>query len=340
MKKVVLSVCFLWVMTLAYSQQLHTTIDVLRASEWLLPKDIQRVLIVNNTVPQPEGYGHIIRSAASQETYQSTLSVDSAVIFYMAAMAQQLQRTECFEEVGLLLSSQNKSEYFFSLAPLTNSVVDSLCTMYDAQALIVVDKLQATDILDITVDYYNAYADLQVTTGATLSVRYPGESAYSYLYVHDTLTWSETSPSTIQAVDEVINRSMAIRETVTELGENTAYRFTPYWETVDRYLYDNGDEAITAGMQSFVHRHFLAAADAWQASLPGTKKKTYAMLCADIAVALEMAGDVDSALTWALKASDAFGALKGSDAKQQAINLRAYYEQLLIRQNDALLLSK
>ncbi|MDD2285131.1 MAG: DUF6340 family protein, partial [Paludibacter sp.] len=113
---------------------LYTSIDVLRPAKVSFPIDVNHLLIVNNTVPQPPAYGH--KATLFNENQRTVVvETDSLAIFALASFSESVIEKEFFSLVDLVHESKNKGSDFFTVGSPDQGVLKSLADEYDAHAI-------------------------------------------------------------------------------------------------------------------------------------------------------------------------------------------------------------
>lgn len=295
----------------AAAQQWHTTIEIAYPAQITLPQQISELLLVNNTVAHPD--------------------VPLGAFYTLMAASETLEGSDYLPSV--LETSQNESGSIYRKQLLSAQKVDSLLTLYGSDALLVLNQQivhPTTESFATQSDTYYAYVEAIAATHWTLYYRkdanapLPERIAGRNLQYADTLYWESEAENIQEAVAALPSMEEARNEMCVYIGEHLASRFLPQIETEDRYLYDLGKD--DAGMQYFARKQWQQAIDAW--AQPQSDNKAAAYAAANSAVAYELLGDIDSACAAAEKSITYFSALRSSDARQQAVNMRYYLEQL------------
>ena len=315
-----------------YAQQWHTTIDVRVPAAMQLQSSARRLLLVNNVCPQPDDFGHRLRRGDSEGSV--TVDVSDAARYALFGMAAAMQDAEWLDDVEMLERTQNTSGHPFVKQQLRKAEVDSLYRFYDSDVILSLNQLLFSDVCEsfLTVDN-SYYASLTVICHSSWSVHYAGQSKiYTYSQA-DTLFWENERNTLSGALMALPERKQAILDVSEYVGKQVALLFVPHWQTVDRYMYDNGNEHLVRGMELFSHMHNDEAVDRFElaASTEGKSRKarfTRAYAEANIAVVREIQGDFDEAIRRAQKACDEFSQINSAAARQQYVNLSFYVEEL------------
>ena len=322
------------------AQQYYFTVDERQPADRPLLQGAQRILVVNNTVPQPEEFGH---SNAEDGTMLAGTSVDltDAALRCLFAATQTMDGSGEYLQVELMDISQNKSRNFYSRSPMTVVDEEQLCAEYEADALLILNHLVLYDMCEsFPVDADRYYAYLQACSQTHWTVHHAGKPQDAVFTTADTLLW-EVEPvySRTSALAGLPDRHDALLYLAQQAGTNVAVSLTPQWLPATHYLYDNPDADIQRGMRAFQRKLWQDAIAAWQQALDKGDKKVSAIAAADMAVAAEMSGDYSAALDYANRAAGLFGAWKNTDGRQQQVNMRHYVEHLQQRQADESALS-
>lgn len=334
-----LSLTLLAAITLS-AQQYFFTVDERHPAERPLLHGAQRILVVNNTVPQPEEFGH---SNAEDGTMLNGTSVNlaDAALRCLFAATQTMDGSGEYLQVELMDISQNKSRNFYSRSPMTIVDEERLCTEYEADALLILNHLVLYDMCEsfpVNDDQYYAY--LQACSQTHWTVHHAGNTQDAVFTTADTLLW-EVEPvyARASALAGLPDRHDALLYLAQQIGTDVAVSLTPQWSPATHYLYDNPDAGIQRGMRAFQRKLWQDAIAAWQQALDSGDKKVSAVAAADMAVAAEMTGDYTAALDYANRAIRLFGEWKNADGRQEQVNMRHYVEHLLQRQAEESALS-
>ncbi len=330
MRHFFLSILFVLALPIS-AQQWYFSVDEYCAAERPLLKDSRQVLLVNNTVPQPEDFGHSI-AVDGVPRENDRVALDQAPLHCLFTATQSMDESMEYERVELLEISQNSSADFYHRNQLSRSQMQALCEEYEVQALLILNQLVLYNILESFPSDDMYYAYLQACSQSHWTV-YRRGGHLDVFTTSDTILWeSELSYTRQQALRQLPSTDDALMYLAREVGEKVATSLTPQWQPAKRYLYDTKNPAIQAGLQSFRFQHWDDAIAAWLPCINGMDKKAAPMAAANIAIAYEMLGDYASACDYAQRSIRLFGAWKTAYARQQQANIRYYLAQLQARQ--------
>lgn len=292
------------------------------------------LLLVNNSVPQPYDFGHQ-NKVDDRAAGNSTIDLDDAARQMLLGLESSVYEQDLFDEVQVLDATQNLSKNFYNRKTLSAAQSDSLCMLYGADAILVLNQVIIYDIQETfltTDDDYYAYLVAYCSSQWTFHPLH-GNGAVTFSTA-DTLTWDAKDDVAVQAMAALPDRQVALTDMAFYSGEQLGTRLFPQWKSVDRYLYANKHEGIMKGLEFFRHQQWSQALEQWKEVYNSTKKEplTHAYAAANCAVAAEMMSNYKLAIQWEAIAEDIFILLRSSDAKQQAVNLRYYRTQLEARE--------
>lgn len=336
MKRIFFTLCIALLATCPLlSQQYYFTVDERHPAERPLLRGAKKILVVNNTVPQPEEFGHSNAEDGTMLTGTS-VSLSDAALRCLFATTQTMDDSGEYERVELMDISQNKSRNFYARSPMTIADEEQLCADYDVDALLILNHLVLYDMREsYPTEDEMYYAYLQACSQTHWTVHHLGQAQDAVFTTADTLLWeADLAYTRTRALLDLPDRHDALLYLAQQVGENTAVSLTPQWLPATHYLYDHSDENIQRGMLSFRRKQWQAAIQAWQTALDNNSqdKKICAIATADMAIAAEMMGDYPSACDYARRAQSLFGDWKNADGRRQQVNMRYYLEHLQERQ--------
>lgn len=341
MKRIFLTLLAMATIGIAMAEKYYLSIDILKPGDITFKKEAMNLLIVNNTVKQPVGFGHsVIDNGQMSLVEQNT---DSAALFCLAGAYEAFEEFGFFSSVQWIENSQNKGSNFFTLNYLTNEQTDSLAKVYNADVLLVLNRIALSD--DLTSLFYEEeYAwlgALDISSISSWSVHYPTTGKAETIHYTDSLYWEQISSTQEELLSTLPQRGDAEVDMAVYAGRNTCKRMLPSWETRDRYFYVNNDKTLKAGMDSIPYRKWEVALTLFEQATGEKKKVTQAYAHANCAVLYEMKGEIENALT---HATEAMTIAQNSSAYQLtgrfSEEIQAYVEDLRQRVADEKLLKE
>ncbi len=341
MKRIFLTLLAMATIGIAMAEKYYLSIDILKPGDITFKKEAMNLLIVNNTVKQPAGFGHsVIDNGQMSLVEQNT---DSAALFCLAGTYEAFEEFGFFSSVQWIENSQNKGSNFFTLNYLTNEQTDSIAKAYNADVLLVLNRIALSD--DLTSLFYEEeYAwlgALDISSISSWSIHYPTTGKAETIHYTDSLYWEQISSTHEELLNMLPQRGDAEVDMAVYAGRNTCKRMLPSWETRDRYFYVNSDKNLKAGMDSIPYKKWEAAMSLFEQATGEKKKVTQAYAHANCAVLYEMKGEIENALT---HATEAMTIAQNSSAYQLtgrfSEEIQAYVEDLRQRVADEKLLKE
>ena len=312
-------------------QQWYFSVDERYPAERTQLQGKQRILVVNNSLKQPNNFGHTTMiDGESRGNIEVDLS--RSVLYCLFATTQSMESAGEFNTVELMDISQNHSTNYYTRTPLTFSQAERLCADYQADALLTLNQLVLYDIVEsFPTDEGTYYAYLQAYAQSHWTIHYAGQTREVTFTQADTLLWeSQLHYNRTQSLSDLPSRQEALLYLARELGNRMGSSFAPSWQTTRRYIYELPD--LQAGLDAFRLQRWNSAINQWLTIVDSKDKKAAACAAANIAIAYEMLGDYASACDYAQRASRLFGAWKTAYGRQQQVNTRYYLAQLQARQ--------
>lgn len=323
------------------TSMLYTSLDVLKPAKVTFDPGTNNLLIINNTVKQPDDYGHKTEFY-NEKTKNIRQKADSLPLFCLNVVYEELANKEFFNTVQLHENSVNNKSDFFTIYPVSTDSINALCKKYGANVVLSLDRLKANDkitelFFDDTRSYYMA---LVARYESQWSIHYPGKDNYEKITFRDTIYWDAESYQRQKALSELPARSDALVDGALYVGQNSIKRFVPYWDKSDRYFFNTSNKYMKQGMDSLYVKNWEAAISIWEKAMDKSGRGLKAKLSNNIAVAYEITGDIDKAIEYAKKAYEYFesGSMLLNDKYfTWAIN---YLKELSQRKNEIELIDK
>lgn len=320
---------------------LYTSIDVLRPASVTFTPEASRLLIVNNTVRQPEDYGHRTQFFNEKARVESK-KTDSLPLFCIEALAQEISGREYFSNITLHNININSNTDFFTITNIPFDTVNALCDRYDSDVILSLERIRVIDKID---EYYlndeaEFYLALEARYETRWSVYYPQKTSYETITIRDTLFWDARTGSKRRAMEMLPNRYDALIDGALYNGRNSINKFIPYWDKVDRYFFSGGNKLLTQGMDSVTVKSWEGATKVWEGILTSKASSfTKAKAAHNIAVVNEISGNMEAAWNYIEKAVDYLEKSAGADSNS-SYNIVVYYEELYKRRLETELLDK
>jgi len=339
LKLKIISLAFGTVFLSSCTKLLYTSLDVLRPAKVAFNSDVNNILIINNTVPQPADIGHSTRFAF-EEAKKETFNTDSLSIFCLGALKEDIESKNFFSSVQLSPNSINTGTDFSSANYISDETVKALCSSTHTDAIISLDKIKVKDeITEIFDALSNSYVStLELNFESYWSIHYPNKEEFYALQFRDTVYWGAESNSRKRGIKELPKREDALVDGALYVGQNTVNRLVPYWDKVDRYFFNPNKKYFKQAMDSVYVKNWNSAISNWQTAMNQSKSNwTKAQAANNIAIAYEITGNIDKALEYASQAFYNLQELSFADYNS-FIRISDYVTELIQRRKDMITL--
>lgn len=299
---------FISVLFSSCAGMLYTSIDVLRPAKITFPSDIDRILIVNNTIPQPNDYGHITE-LFNEKQQKVIVEADSLAIFCLAAFTESINEMEFFSSVSVDINSLKKGTDFLSTSAPTEEQIAALTKATQPNGIISLDRILVNDdIAEMYNQEENTFiAYMEARYEKYWSVHFPDKHKVAKLVTKDTVYWESESYYRQRALNGLPVRKDALIDGALITGARDVSKFIPYWETVDRYFFDSRKKAFKLGMNAVYAKDWDGAITYWEDLLAKTKNDDYkAKITHNLAVVFEMKGDIAKAYAYSNQSLEMF----------------------------------
>lgn len=317
MKLIGLCMIGLWLFA-ACSPIRYIGIEVYNPSGISFPKEVRKVLIVNNAVPQPEVpyVSTLVKNADS-----ITIAADSALFGFCRTLGVKIAESSYFEDVRLLEESYRADTYFFSDQQLSPDDVSVLCREHEVDAIVSLDRLmfqlkEAVQSFD-----FELVGWMDVEVAGVVRAYLPGKSTpLASIEIADTIysqLWFDMLDlSSLSAGAEVL-----LQEATTIVAERALVNFVPYWSNDARWYYVSLSASWKEAAAYAASDKWAQANEKWKALYDETTDASWqskARLASNLALSNELAGDFPKALYWATQSYQLLqGRLRDDDAYLQ-----------------------
>ncbi len=318
---------------------LYTSLDVLRPAKVAFNSDVNNILIINNTVPQPADIGHSTRFAF-EEIKKEAFNTDSLPIFCLSALKEDIESKDFFESIQLSPNSINIGTDFGSANYISDETVKALCNTTQTDAIISLDKIKIKD--EIT-EVFNAptssyISTLELNFESYWSIHYPNNNEFYALQFKDTVYWEAEANSRKRGIMALPKREDALVDGALYVGKNTVNRLVPYWDKVDRYFFNPNKKYFKQATDSMYVKNWESSISNWQSAYNQSKSSwTKAQAANNIAIAYEITGNIDKALEYASQAFYNLQELSFADYNS-FVRIADYVTELIQRRKDMITL--
>ena len=322
------------------------SVDIQEPALITLPVSAQNVLILNNTVIQPEDYG-IERTFDGQSIRPDySFSLDSMVWSAIDEIAAVLDESNFFNAIAIYRDSLRTDTEWLAITELSPELQSDFYEVENYNTLFVIDRLLFSvneNVKKIQTGSFRseptAFVDIRTDGIITCSMySYGNEKPLTTFTVSDSLSVKSTMINDSIVLFKVIPEYM-LDELSRMLGNQAAMRFIPTWKTTERQLFVSYNPRMQEAAGYAADHQWAIAESIWIAEFDKkTKPVNKAKIAFNLAIANEMRDKFEPALEWALKAKEY---LKNANPKNdyQEIELTDKYISELARriQNNRML---
>lgn len=307
-------------------------IQTYNPAEVTFPKEVHRVLIVNNALPQPEKVGYQYKLFGTlQDTARA--EADSALFDACAALGKSIVDVSFFDDILLYHDGTRQDSRYYEDEKLSSEVVTSLCEETGTDAIISIDRLlfeMEKNVVAFPEGFVAGNIDVKMA-GVVRSYLPGREKPLAVVYVNDSIFWSESADNMEQLKVYLPNPTEALRAAGQYIGTKVTPNFVPHWENESRWYY-------TGMASSWKEASAYAASGKWEEAALRWKTmynrspgwSTRAKAASNLALYYEMDTKLKEAYEWATKSYNLFEKNKGVDDKYTQIQ-KLYMEALLNR---------
>ncbi|HSI76276.1 MAG TPA: DUF6340 family protein [Lunatimonas sp.] len=305
----------------------NVSLTRLAPAEISIPSHVQRLLIVDRTEPESQGFA-IIEGILTGE---APFEVKNAIETTLATIQQELNTSPRYE---VIRARERLKGGFFSQTfpqPLMWSQIESLCASYDADAVLALEKFSSdfivTDkkalikktvgsgkeakVIEVDGIYAEGVASVQVGFRFYDPVN---RNIADQIDFNKTNLWSAEAETRTQALALMIDKVRATQVVGQMAGASYARRVAPMYLTVSRSFFPKSktNPALGHGARLAEVNQWEQAIDTWKNGLDApTDNKTAGRLAYNIAIGYEVLGNLALAQEWAGKAYTSYGFKKG-----------------------------
>ena len=300
-------------------------IETYNPAEITFPKDVKRVLIVNNAVAQPENAGYLYKLFGTEQD-TARAKADSALYDACESMGKLIADVPFFEDVLLYHDAVRTDGEYLLDKKLSAGEVKELCEETGTDAIISFDRLlfqMDKHIVAFSEGFVRGEIEVKIT-GVVRAYLPTRENPLAAILINDSVFWAENASNLVQLEYYLPEPTEALRAAGRYIGTNITPNFVPHWENETRWYY--------GGMGSrWKEASAYAASDNWEeASMRwrhlyhnSSNWKERARAASNLALYYEMNTQLKEAYDWASKSYDLYEKKKGD--KDEYTQLQKLY---------------
>lgn len=317
--KTVIRVAALLIFALMAFSCIHTRtimIEIPETAAKNLPESIQSLVIVNRTV---DGKYRSHDADSLQSLLYGRLRLDLLHGNRLDTEIYDIQAADTMLEViGELLFESGRYDYVipenrfveFNQSPASNyempwSEVKELCLRFNTNAVLSIDRYMARITGSLSdQDVYNAFTGF--TFGTVMSQLQVSYDVLIRVYdpVNETIVLNEIQSNSLfwDDINNVTTVKQALAESSIAIALDLAGKIATNWNPEQRNLFTKNSYEFDRPVNLAAGGNWAEAIEMWERILESPKSKTQqSKVEFNIAVGYEMLGDIDQAISWALK---------------------------------------
>ena len=146
MRRLLTLVCLCLTLTVS-AQQWYFWIDAYQPAQRDVLHNSRQVMLVNNTLVQPNDFGHSILMDG-HSVGNEKVDLANAALHCLFTATQTLESHMEYDRVELIDKSQNTSTNYYARKPLSAQQLHTICTQYAVDAVVVLNQLVLYDIIE------------------------------------------------------------------------------------------------------------------------------------------------------------------------------------------------
>ena len=296
-------------------------IETYNPAEITFPKDVRRILIVNNALPQPHDVGYQYKLYGTvQDTARA--QADSALFDACKSLGKAIADIPFFEDVLLYDGSARKDNRYLVAEELSLDDINMLCEATGTDAIISFDRL-LFDMNKNVVAFAEGYVGGEIDARISGVVRsyIPGRARpLATVHVKDSLFWHETADNMELLKYYLPSSTEALRAAGHYIGEKVMPTFVPHWENEMRWYYSGVASTWKEASAYASTQKWEEAAKRWRTLYTNSSGwRDRAKAASNLALYYEMGSKLNEAYEWATKSYDLFEKQKGANDKNTQI---------------------
>lgn len=323
--------CVIWVCVFTSCGSVsYFNIETYNPAEVTFPSDVSKVLIVNNTVPQPPDTAcEEILFGVLQDSCKTEL--DSAFVLVANSLGQALMESDYFYDILLYHNPIRSDNDFLADKRLTSEQIRDLCDETGTDAVISIDRLLFKSRREIDVisgDYLEG--GLKVEMNTILRAYLPERTnPLATVVVEDSLVWQRVTTDWEYMASLLPSGTDGINTLAVYIGEKTGPYFVPYWKEERRWLFTNPGTKWKEATAFSKAQNWEEAILRWEALYDRSGQwQNKAQAASNLALSYEMTGKFDEAYEWVKKSTALFK--ENAAEEDQNRKMLTEYEEILV----------
>ncbi|MDR1937635.1 MAG: DUF6340 family protein [Tannerellaceae bacterium] len=295
----------------------YMEIETYNPADITYPEHVRKVLVVNNALPQPPDRGYEFKLLGVLQA--DKVEADSALFDACRALGAAIVEADYFDDVLLFREETRKDTAFLLDVKLTQAEVRSLCEETGADVVISFDRL-LFDIQKSITAFPEGYVsgDIQIIVDGVARTYLPGRnSPAATVLVSDSIFFHEEAYSVEEVAGLLPATTDALRMAGDYIGRKIYPAFVPHWKEEIRWYYTGSGARWKEATAYVAGEKWENASERWRYIYNHSSRwESKAKSASNLALAYEVAGNLEKALEWAKTAGNLFDKNKGSNDSQ------------------------
>ncbi len=297
----------------------YTSIQVLQPAQISLPQNIQKVGVVNRSLPDKQhALSNFLEGFLSGEEIFADKDASYECLKGLVNKLNKSPRLGATLIEGANVRGTGTREF----PPiLDGNVVDNLCKQYNVDALIILEAFDSNTGLtqgkhdekkkdkngkEYTETVFNANLDINVNAGWRV-YDFQNKNIIDESRFTDRKGWTGKGGNAKDALMNLPKKRDALNQSGWFAGEQYAIRISPTWLTESRSYFAKGAPEFKTAAAYVKSNQMDKAIEFWKKLALNPDKKIAGRACYNMAFACEIKGDFDNALIWIHKSANEFG---------------------------------
>ncbi len=301
-------------------------VETFNPADVTYPKEVSKILMVNNAVPQPDSVGYqFVLNGEEQDTCRA--KADSALFAFCRSLGTVIADASYFEDVLLYHEPLRHDRAYLQDIRLGQEDVRRLCEENGTDAVISLERMTFT--MEKEVESYPhmglEYGVVKVRASGIVRTYIPQkEQSMATILLSDSVMWEEVGDNLAMLNELLPPPDVALEVAAAYIGARMSDHFVPHWSEASRWYYTNpgarwkeASAFASDGKWAEAEQRWMQIAE--KSSNPAAQAKAYT----NLALACEMQNRFSDACDWARKAEALFEKAEGEKGENTLL-LKAY----------------
>ncbi|MFM8243235.1 MAG: DUF6340 family protein [Crocinitomicaceae bacterium] len=288
-------------------------VQIQRAARITVPAEIKNLALLNRAVSTNQA---VIEGTITGETPLRDKQLSNECLRGLTDALVTSTRFNIYRCDSSLMSADPRSLSFGNI--LSWNTIDSICSKNNSDGVLVLEFFDTDFSIDNPLSSARQIAANVLSNGNNQGITVHGNAkaragfrvyykkerkiAYEDVFIYSK-KWSQTSSNVQDALGRLIKRNQALMDVSFLTGNDFALSIVPLYVWEDRILFKSKDQLMRRGERQALSKDWEGAEQTWISIFENSRKrKIRARAAHNVALALEVLGDLTGAQQWASKA--------------------------------------